>query len=70
MKLYTFENDEINGREITQAEFDKFRKKVYQVVQWDRSWFLFKWNGDKYVIEDKSNKRESFKEFELESQYV
>lgn len=70
MKLYSFENDSLDGQEITQEFRNSLKTKMYQVVQWNRDWFLFKWNGEKYIIADKSKKRETFKKFESEPEYV
>ena len=70
MKLYKFENDNLDGEEITQEFIDSLKTKMYQVVQWDRDWVLFKWNGEKYEIMEKSNKRKTFEKYELEIQYV
>jgi len=70
MKLYTFEKDSLDSQEITQDFIDSLKTKMYQVVQWDRDWVLFKWNGEKYEIMEKSNKRETFEKYELEIQYV
>ena len=70
MKLYTFEKDSLDSQEITQDFIDSLKTKMYQVVQWDRDWVLFKWNGEKYKMMEKSNKRKTFEKYELEIQYV